>query len=76
MLVTLPGVQGNPLFANAESAALKLKSLALTLRADCLDLYTRALLDTVSTDGWDISEGIRLNTLNDTARHWIYSYLK
>ena len=37
VLVTLPGVQGNPLFANAETAALKLKSLALTLRVDCLD---------------------------------------
>ena len=76
VLVTLPGIQGNPLFANAETAALKLKSLALTLHVDCLDLYTRALLDNIKTDGWDVSEGIRLTTLNDSARRWIFSHIE
>lgn len=70
-LVTLPA-----LGTQDAQAAYNAQCLALQLGIDLINLHTLAQLQQLKTDTWQSAHGVQVATLNDQARHWLFTTLK
>ena len=61
---------------DGRQAAFHAQCLALSLKADLIDLSTLARLQALDTADWRLAHGVRTATIHDDARRWLLTTLR